>query len=95
MTEKRAATTVRDLGDLARGDVIEAWHDGRRYNRGKVLQTLPSVGMFWILDEGSGTRKLVDFEALLIRRIPDQETRNGSSLGIPEDTPGGNGGPLR
>jgi hypothetical protein len=53
------------------------------------------VGMFWILDEGSGTRKLVDFQALLIRRIPDQETRNTSSVGIPGDTPGGTGGPLR
>jgi hypothetical protein len=36
-----------------RGDVIEVWHDGRRYNHGKVLQTVPSMGMFWILDAGS------------------------------------------
>jgi hypothetical protein len=79
MTEEQANSTVRDLQDLAVGDIIEAWHDGRRYNRGKVLQTMPSLGMFWILDTGSGTRKLVDFEALLIRRITTQETRNAPS----------------
>jgi hypothetical protein len=76
MTDEQAAGIVRGLGELAVGDVIEAWHDGRRYNRGKVLQTVPSMGMFWILDAGSGTRKLVDFEALLIRRVSEQETRN-------------------
>ncbi|MFF2029365.1 hypothetical protein [Arthrobacter sp. NPDC058192] len=71
MTEEQGI--VRDLGELASGDVIEAWHDGRRYNYGKVLQTVPSMGMFWILDAGSGVRKLVDFEALPIRRISQQE----------------------
>jgi hypothetical protein len=76
MTEEQAVGTVHDLGDLSLGDMIEARHEGRRYNRGKVLQTVPSMGMFWILDTGSGTRKLVDSEALLIRRITEQESRN-------------------
>jgi hypothetical protein len=49
--------------------LVEAWHGGRPYSRGKGMQTIPSMGMFWILDSGSGTLKLVDFEALLIRRI--------------------------
>lgn len=64
-----ATDIVRHLRELAIGDLVEAWHDGRRYNRGKVMRTIPSMGMFWILDSGSGTRKLVDFEALLIRLI--------------------------
>ena len=80
MTEEQADGNVRDLRDLLVGDMIEAWHDGRRYNRGKVLQTVPSMGMFWILDTGSGTRKLVDFDALLIRRIPEHECRNAPSV---------------
>jgi hypothetical protein len=75
MTDEQAAGTVHDLGNLSPGDMIEAWHEGRRYNRGKVLQTVPSMGMFWILDTGSGTRKLIDFEALHIRPIPEQESR--------------------
>ncbi|MFC9333090.1 hypothetical protein [Arthrobacter sp. NPDC057009] len=75
MTEEQATGTVQDLTDLAVGDMIEAWHEGRRYNRGKVLQTMPSMGMFWILDTGSGTRKLVDFESLLVRRLSVEEPR--------------------
>jgi hypothetical protein len=71
MTEQQGI--VRDLAELTSGDVIEAWHEGRRYNHGKVLQTVPSMGMLWILDAGSGIRKLVDFEALLILRISQQE----------------------
>lgn len=78
MTEEQGI--VRDLGELASGDVIEAWHDGRRYNHGKVLQTVPSMGMFWILDAGSGIRRLVDFEALLILRISQQEARYALAL---------------
>ena len=72
--------TVRDLEDLIVGDMVEAWHEGRRHNRGKVLQIVPSMGMFWILDTGSGTRKLVDFESLLIRRLPEEECRRDASV---------------
>ncbi|MFE4544165.1 hypothetical protein [Arthrobacter sp. NPDC056727] len=80
MTEEQALGTVQDLTDLAVGDIIEAWHEGRCYNRGKVLQTVPSMGMFWILDTGSGTRKLVDFESLLVRRISVDEPRSNPSV---------------
>ncbi|HEY3572847.1 MAG TPA: hypothetical protein VGK98_03375 [Arthrobacter sp.] len=80
MTEQQAEGIVQDLGDLAVGDVIEASHKGRRYNRGKVLQTIPSMGMFWILDAASGTRKQMDFEALLIRRVPEQHTQNALNV---------------
>ncbi|WP_236782944.1 hypothetical protein [Arthrobacter sp. QXT-31] len=80
MTEEQAIGVVQDLTNLAVGDVIEAWHEGRCYNRGKVLQTIPSMGMFWILDTGSGTRKLVDFESLLVRRLPVEEPRTSPSV---------------
>lgn len=83
MTEEQATSTVRDLQNLAVGDIIEAWHEGRRYNRGKVLQTVPSMGMFWILDTETGTRKLVDFEALLIRRIANYETPKRAGVAGP------------
>lgn len=80
MAEEQATGVVQDLTDLAVGDIIEAWHEGRRYNRGKVLQTMPSMGMFWILDTGSGTRKLVDFESLLVRRLSVEEPQNNPSV---------------
>lgn len=77
--EEETTDIVRHLGELAIDDLVEAWHDGRRYNRGKVMQTIPSMGLFWILDTGSGTRKLVDFEALLIRRVHDQKSQMNPS----------------
>lgn len=79
MSKEREGDVVQDLGALAIGDVIEAWHDGRRYNRGRVLQTVPSMGMLWLLDSGTGTRKLVDFEALVVRRVPSAEPRSAAS----------------
>ncbi|MFC9772479.1 MULTISPECIES: hypothetical protein [unclassified Pseudarthrobacter] len=80
MSKDLAGDVVQALGDLTVGDVIEAWHEGRRHNRGRVLQTVPSMGMFWLLDSGTGTRKLVDFEALLVRRVPNPESRSAASL---------------
>lgn len=80
MTEEQASGIVRYLKDLVVGDMIEAWHEGRRYNHGKVLQTVPSMGMFWILETGSGTRKLVDFESLLVRRLSEEDCRNNPSV---------------
>ncbi|MFE4542394.1 hypothetical protein [Arthrobacter sp. NPDC056727] len=80
MTEEQTIGVVQDLTALAVGDMIEAWHEGRCYNRGKVLQTMPSMGMFWILDTGSGTRKLVDFESLIVRRLSAEEPRNNPSV---------------
>ena len=80
VTEEQALGAVQDLTDLAVGDMIEAWHEGRCYNRGKEQQTMPSMGMFWILDTGSGTRKLVDFESLLVRRLSVEEPGNNASV---------------
>jgi hypothetical protein len=75
VTEEQATGIVQDLTDLTVGDIIGAWHEGRRYNHGKVLQTMPSMGMFRILDTGSGTRKLVDFESLTVRRLSVEQPR--------------------
>ncbi|MFP5367813.1 MAG: hypothetical protein ACLGIS_13395 [Actinomycetes bacterium] len=80
MMEDQADRIVRNVADLAVGDIIEAWHDGRCHYRGKVLHTVQSMGMFWILDSGSGTRKLVDFEALLVSRITEGDGRSVPSV---------------
>lgn len=62
-------STIRTCGELTHGDDIEAWHDDRLLHRGRVSQTLPSMGMFWIVCARTGTRKLVDLEASEIIRI--------------------------
>jgi len=51
------------------GDQIEAWHRGRLFHKGKVTDVVPALELFWILDARTGTRKLLDPEALEIRHV--------------------------
>jgi hypothetical protein len=59
-------------GQLRIGDTIEAWHRGRLFHRGRVTDVVPHLELFWILDERTGTRKLLDPEALEIRHVEPQ-----------------------
>ena len=60
---------IRTCDELTHGDEIEAWHGSRLLHRGRVSQTLPSMGMFWIVCARTGALKLVDVEASEIIRI--------------------------
>jgi len=51
------------------GDEIEAWHRGRLFHKGRVTDVVPALELFWILDGRTGTRKLLDPEALEIRHV--------------------------
>lgn len=51
------------------GDQIEAWHRGRLFHKGRVTDVVPHLELFWILDARTGTRKLLDPEALEIRHV--------------------------
>ncbi len=55
--------------DLAPGTEIEAWDQGRLIHCGRVSQTVPVMGMFWIIDARNGTRRLLDAEALDVVRL--------------------------
>ncbi|HEX9225720.1 MAG TPA: hypothetical protein VF885_03555 [Arthrobacter sp.] len=59
---------VQSCGELLVGDLIEAWHNGRLFHRGEVIRTVAATDLFWILDERTGTRRLIDSEALVIVR---------------------------
>ena len=56
------------------GDEIEAWHNGKLFHRGTVTQTVTAVDLFWILNSRTGTRRLIDAEALVILRAADPGT---------------------
>ena len=56
------------------GDQIEAWHRGKLFHRGRVTDVVPHLELFWILDARTGTRKLLDPEALEIRHVQDAVT---------------------
>jgi hypothetical protein len=62
------ARQIRSSADLNVGDEIEAWHNGKLFHRGPVTQTVTGVDLFWILDARTGTRRLIDAEALVILR---------------------------
>ena len=70
--------TVRAAADLSTGDEIEAWHNGRLFHQGPVLRVLPSVGLFWIRDGRTGTRRLLDIEVFDIVRSGAGKRTTGS-----------------
>jgi len=73
------ARHIRRSGELNVGDEIEAWHNGKLFHRGKVTQTVTAVDLFWILDSRTGTRRLIDAEALVILRAAPPVTAHAAS----------------
>ena len=71
---------VLSVEELSVGDEIEAWHNGKLFHRGEVIRTVADTDLFWILDERTGLRRLIDAEALVIRRAVVPAARRG-----PED----------
>lgn len=80
------ARHIRRSSELNVGDEIEAWHNGKLFHRGTVTQTVTAVDLFWILDARTGTRRLIDAEALVILRAADPATAGPASRG-PVRTP--------
>jgi hypothetical protein len=63
--ETQGVNTVQ----LQTGDYIEAWHNGKLFHQGRVTDVVPKLDLFWILDARTGTRRLLDPEALVIVRV--------------------------
>ena len=59
-------TPVSSCSRLSVGDRIEALRDGRVVHRGRVLDVVPALELFWILDDRTGTRRLLDLEMLSV-----------------------------
>lgn len=64
MTAQQAETATIQVDDY-----IQAWHNGKLFHQGRVTDVVRSLDLIWILDAGTGTRKLLDPEALEIVRI--------------------------
>jgi len=71
------AEQVLSCEELSVGDEIEAWHNGKLFHRGEVIRTVAATDLFWILDERTGMRRLIDAEVLVIRRVAVPATRQG------------------
>ena len=72
---KAHVTRIRAVDQLHRGDEIEArLHLGPHYDdvvirRGSVQETAPGIGVVWILDRTSGTRKAIDTHECSLWRV--------------------------
>ena len=68
-------TRVRALDQLRRGDEIEARlsvgpsFDDVVIRRGSVQETAPGIGVVWILDRSTGTRKAVNADECSVWRV--------------------------
>jgi hypothetical protein len=69
-----AAGRIIDCRNLAPGDAVEARYNGELYYVGTVTDIVPVLGMFWILEAKSGTRKLLDPLALHVVRRTAADT---------------------
>jgi hypothetical protein len=74
----REETVVGTCHDLAAGDFIVARYKGSLVHRGPVTERVPEHGLFWIMDELTGGRRLLDMSDLEI-------TRAHSTATAPED----------
>jgi hypothetical protein len=68
--EKSLGRRITNTRELRPGDVVEARFNGLLYYAGKVTETVPVLGMFWILEIRTGTRKLIDPLAYEVVRPP-------------------------
>ncbi|MEV7134242.1 hypothetical protein AB0N24_15260 [Arthrobacter sp. NPDC093128] len=62
-------TVVGTCHELAAGDFIVARHKGALVHRGCVTERVPDHGLFWILDELTGGRRLLDMADLEIALV--------------------------
>lgn len=61
-------TLVQSCHELLAGDDISARYKGVLVHRGKVTEVVPGHGLFWIMDELTGSRRLLDMADLDITR---------------------------
>ena len=67
MTDEK--TIVSSCHDLATGDEIDARYKGALVHRGRVTEMAPDHGLFWIMDDLTGGRRLLDMAELEIVRV--------------------------
>lgn len=61
---------ILDLSVLQSGDRIEVWDEDYESYTGTVGQVSLSLGVLWILEAGTGARRLFPFEGCRMRRAP-------------------------
>jgi hypothetical protein len=60
---------VRSCVELTVGDDIDARYKGALVHRGRVMEMAPEHGLFWVMDDLTGGRRLLDMADLEIVRV--------------------------
>ncbi|QHK20647.1 hypothetical protein GU243_13905 [Pseudarthrobacter psychrotolerans] len=55
-----------DFSHVCLGDLIEARQNQKVHHRGHIEEAHPELGVFWIQDTITGTRRLIDFDSFEI-----------------------------
>ena len=63
-------TWVLDPAGVRPGDRIEVWERESLLHVGTVGQSAPHLGILWILETGTGSRKLIPVHGYRLRRVP-------------------------
>ena len=74
-------TVVSSCHDLTAGNEIEARHKGALVHRGRVMERAPDHGLFWIMDDLTGGRRLLDMAELEIVRVQRRDTNDDADMG--------------
>lgn len=61
---------IGSCNELAPGDAIEAFYKNTLVHRGPVTNVAPDLGLFWILDTLTGSRRVLDISELSVVRLP-------------------------
>jgi hypothetical protein len=69
-TMTAAETWIGDLAAIHPGDRIEIWDEFYEHYVGTVGQVAPHLGVLWILEAGTGVRRLFPFEDCRMRPAP-------------------------
>lgn len=76
--EKRAVDSCHELMD---GDRIDARYRGALVHRGRVIERMPEHGLFWIMDEITGGRRLLDMAELDIVLLQEEPLPEAADTG--------------
>ena len=71
MSEESVVGTCHELGA---GDFIVARYKGALVHRGRVTERVPEHGLFWIMDDLTGGRRLLDMAELEISPVRNAGT---------------------
>jgi hypothetical protein len=62
-------SVIGSCEELAPGDAIEAFYRNTLVHRGPVTEIAPDLGLFWILDTLTGSRRVLDISEFSVVRL--------------------------